>query len=164
VTEGKDATPFRHANIVKLHTVFDEDFAEYPDGDSPVFAAAWQAIINPAPKDAEDSGDKDKSAPKPYKPEAAKTQAGGASSRLVKRLLLAVTNQGGDVPTLDAEALKAETDSLILADVRAYLGDDDYNQLIGEAQNARLQREAQAAETADVAPEGWDKVDTSVSE
>lgn len=145
VTEGKDATVFRYADIKPLHKVFDEDFAEFPNGDSPTFAAAWQQVLNPAP--AEPKAATDKAAPKDLKAATAKTQAQGAASRIVTRLLLAATNQGGDVPSLDAEAAQMEVDSLILADVRVYLGDDDYNQLVAASQKARLDREAQAQET-----------------
>ena len=93
-----------------------------------------------------------------YKPETAQRQAKVAASRLVGRILLAVTNQGGDIVALDAQAAAQETDSLILADVKAYLGDDDFAQLVGASQQARLDREAQAQETVDVAAQGDEAV------
>lgn len=151
VVEGKDATPLRIADIKALYKVFEKDFAEFPCGDSPVFAAAWDKILNPEPKAPDDDADDDENAPKAYKPESATRQAQGAASRLVKRILLAVTNQGGDIVALDAEAAAAETDALILADIKEYLGEEDYSQLAGAAQNARLERETQALEVLETA-------------
>jgi len=141
VVEGKDSTLLRVADIKKLYTVFEKDFAEFPEGDSPVFAAAWDKILNPEPKAPAET--ENANAPKPYKPESATRQAQGAASRIVKRILLAVTNQGGDIVALDAEAAQNETDAQILADIKEYLGEDDYGQLASASQNARLDREAQ---------------------
>lgn len=142
VTEGKDSTLLRVVDIKGLYKVFDEDFAQFPEGDSPVFAAAWQKILNPEPKVAVDPVNP--SEPKVYKPESAKSQSRGAASRLVSRILLAVTNQGGNIVDIDAEAAQVETDALILADIKVYLGAMEYDQLAAKSQNARLEREADA--------------------
>jgi hypothetical protein len=58
-----------------------------------------------------------------------------ASSRLVKRILLAITNQGGDLPTLDVQALNDETDAQILRDIRSFLGNEAYLDLVVKARD-----------------------------
>lgn len=156
--EGKDATPVRVADIKSLYAVFNEEFGKYEDSDEyrgefgigPAFRVKWEDLMNPAPE-AESSGEIDESDPVDLKAAAAKTRAMGCNSRLVKQMLLAVTNQGGTLPDVDAQAAMYETDSQILADIRAYLGSDDYASLVNDARQGRLDREsAQVEETADV--------------
>jgi ParB-like chromosome segregation protein Spo0J len=146
--EGKDATPVRVVNIKKLYAVYNEEFGKHEDaepfngeyGIGPKFRSTWAEITNPAPEsDPEDSVDND--SPADLKASAAKTRAMGCNSRLAKRILLAVTNQGGALPELDALAAEFETDSQILTDIRNYLGGDEYADLVNCARDARLAAE-----------------------
>lgn len=142
---GKDVTPVRVAHIKQLKAIFSKEFNTYPDGDGPEFSTKWREIMNPAPEsDGTDSDDQQE--PKDLKVSAAKDRAMGCNSKLAKRFLLAVTNQGGDAVELDAQIAQAEADSEILADIREYLGLDDYAELVNNSREARLSREAAEAE------------------
>jgi hypothetical protein len=148
--EGKDATPVRISDIKKLKTVYNDEYADYPDGDGPEFKKAWEGIVNPEPK--AESADGDKVEPADLSVKSAFERSQACSSRLLGRVLLAVTNQGkDDLVALDAQVLQAETDSQILADIAEYLGENDYAQLVDAARNARVEREAQDAENAETA-------------
>jgi hypothetical protein len=151
LTEGKDSTKVRITDIKSLYEAYNAEFADYPDGNGPKFGTVWNGIVNPEPKaDSDDSSGRAKEDPASLKPEQARQRAQGAASRIMKRILLAATNQGGSLVELDAQVASMETDSLILADVRAYLGDAEFATLVGKAQQARLEREAQKIESAAV--------------
>lgn len=150
MTEGKDATPVRITDIKSLYAAYNEEFADHPDGDGPAFQEVWNGIINPEPS-TDDDDSADSADPSSLKPEQARQRAQAASSGLIRRILMAVTNQGGDLADLDSTAAALEADAQILADVRDYLGEAAYNDLVDSAREARLQRDAVAAESADVA-------------
>jgi len=145
MVSGKDETPVRIADIKTLKTIYNEEFVAFPNADGPKFTAAWDAIVNPEPQDADEETAKDD--PKSLKPQDAKNAAQNASSAFLKRVLLAATRQGGSLGELDAQASQFEIDAEILADIRAFLPDGEYGELVANARNARLAREAQEAET-----------------
>lgn len=155
--EGKDATAVRTTDIRPLYAVYNEEFGKHEDADSyagefgigPKFREAWEGILAPAPEADSDDGTVG-DGPEDLSHGAAKTRAMGCNSRLAKRILLAATNQGGALPDLDALAASIETDSQILTDIRAYLGADDYAELVNGARQQRLDAElAQSEESAD---------------
>lgn len=168
--DGKDATTIRWADVKDLYKAYNAEYKEYPDGDGPEFSALWDEKINPAPKSSEsaDSGEEAKA----LSPESAVQRSQAASSRTVKRILLAVTNQGGDMVALDAAVAAAEADSAVLADIRDYLGPNDYADLVNQSRDARIAREMTAAESEQMEqpeqteqpehPAGWETAETSV--
>lgn len=144
-TAGKDASPVRWSDVKDLYTAFNAEFATYPEGDGPQLRTAWEKIMNPAPKpEATEDGKK----PAALSPDGAKARAQAAASKLIKRVLLAVTNQGGDLVEVDAKILQAETDSEILGMVREYLGPDEYGSLVNRAREHRVAVETALAEKA----------------
>jgi glutathione S-transferase len=150
--EGKDATVVRVTDIKKLYAVSNDEFADYPDCDGPAFKAKWAEIMNPAPK-AGKSESADKSKKADLTPSKASTISRGCSSPTVRRLLLALTGQGGEIGDLDATVSAAETDSKILADIALYLGADDYADLVNksvEYGDSVRAAEAESTDDADV--------------
>jgi hypothetical protein len=143
--DGKDATPVRWADVGGLYKEYNLEYSAFPDGNGPKFQALWNDKLNPAPE-PEVSADSAK-APKVLTPENAVKRSQAASSGLVKRIILAATDQGDvDMVALDAQVASAEADSAALADIREYLGADDYADLVLKAREAREAREMTAAE------------------
>lgn len=143
LVEGKDATLVRITDIKELYAAYNAEFSAYPDGNGPEFNKVWQGILNPAPAEAQETQTGTaRTEPAALKPETARMKAQGAASRTVKRILLAITNQGGSLAELDAAAIALETDAAILADIRAYLGADEYSVLVSSARAARVEQEA----------------------
>ena len=142
---GKDATPVRWSDVKDLYTAFNAEFATYPEGDGPQLRTAWEKIMHPAPKpEATEDGKK----PAALSPDGAKARAQAAASKLIKRVLLAVTNQGGDLVEVDAKILQAETDAEILGMVREYLGPYEFGSLVNRAREHRVAVETALAEQA----------------
>ena len=150
--EGTAATAVRVTHIKKLIKAFRHDYANYPDGDSPAFLAVWDEIVNPpAPAEGDDSSGE--IGPTDLKASDAEKRSHACNSGTVKRILLAVTNQGKhSLVELDATVSRLETDSAILDDIRHYLGNDDFASLVNDSRDARLAAEvAEVAESAEVA-------------
>jgi hypothetical protein len=143
---GKDSTPVRIAQIKTLYTAYNAEFATYPDGDGPEFSAKWSEVMNPV--DNTVSAD-DSATPKDLKASEAKTRAMGCNSKTLRRVLLALTNQGGDVVALDASIASLETDSQILSDIRLLVGADEFAKIVSEARDNRLAIDAAKLETAE---------------
>ena len=147
---GKDSTPVRWSDVKDLYTAFNAEFATYPEGNGPQFRTAWEKIIHPAPVEpTTDDGKK----PSSLSPDKATGIAQAASSKLVKRVLLAVTGQGGDLVAIDTAILNAETNSEVLDMIRAYLGADEYASLVNRARDHRIAQETLLAEQARAAAE-----------
>jgi len=150
---GKDVTPVRWDDVKKLVAVFRAEYASYPEGDGPQFRTAWAKIMTPAPT----NGDPEKK-PKSLSPDSATGKAQLCSSRYIKRVLLAATNQGDtDLATIDATLASVEADSEILGQIRTYLGADEYANLVNRAREHQLaiektQAEVNAATATDVVP------------
>lgn len=144
-TAGKDATPVRWSDIKDLYTAFNAEFAAHPDGDGLQLRTAWEKIMNPAPKETPaDDGKK----PAALSPDQAKARAQGSASKILKRVYLAATNQGGDIVQIDGTLLEYETSHELLTMVREYLGPDGYADLINRAREYRVAAETLLAEQA----------------
>jgi hypothetical protein len=158
-TAGKDATPVRWNDVKALYTVFNAEYlAGHVDGDGPEFSAAWDKLINPEPEQPSDSDSSEQTA-KALTPENAVQRSQSASSSTVKRILLAVTDQGGDMVALDAQVASFEADSQALSDIREFLGPNDYADLVSQARDARLAREMTAKDDESVQPEQPENAD-----
>ncbi len=144
-TAGKDATTVRWSDVKDLYTAFNAEFAVYPEGDGPQLRTAWEKIINPAPK--AEAGESTVT-PKALSPDNAKARAQSCASKLLKRVFLAATAQGGDLVELDAKILEAETSTELLSMVKDYLGPDEYASLINRSREHRVAQETLLAEQA----------------
>lgn len=134
-SDGKRKTPVRVENIEKLSEAYRKEYASYPDGNGPEFLAVWAKITSPAAVAAiaVSAGSIGDMGPKGLSVESANNKGMGCISGLIKRILLSVTNQGTPViplAELDAQAMTLETDSQILANIRDYLGNTDFNDLV----------------------------------
>jgi len=141
---GADATPVRWTDVKGLYASYNKEFAHFPDGDGPEFRTAWDKVLHPAPE--EPSTDDDSPKPESLSPDAAKARAQNSGSRLIKRVLLSATGQGGDWAVIDAQILKAETDSEILGMIAELLGVDEFANLVNRARDNRVAIEAAQAE------------------
>lgn len=129
--QGKDSTPVRWSNVKTLYQAYNVEFAEFPNGDGPQLAEAWQKVLNPPTKESAEST---KDGSKSLSATDAKTRAQSAQSNLVRRVLLASTNQGSiDLATIDAQASAAESAESTLDAIRQYLGESDFATLVAEA-------------------------------
>ena len=125
-TEGKDHTAVRLHHISSLSKAFNAEYLEHPEGDGPQLMEAWAYATKPAEKVA--PGDKPKA--KEMSPADAVKRSQGASSSCLKRALLVVTGQAdGNLADIDTAILRGEAAIVTLSEIRAYLGDDDFNEL-----------------------------------
>lgn len=134
-SDGKSKTPVRVEHIKGLAEAFRKEYAAYPDGNGPEFSALWTKIMNPtvSSESAATTGSAGQNGPKGLSVEAANNVGMACASPLIKRILLSVTNQGNPViplAELDAQLVTLETDSQILANIRDYLGNADFNDLV----------------------------------
>ena len=153
-SDGKSKTPVRVENIKILAETYRAEYAAYPDGNGPEFSAVWNKIMNPAVSsaNADSSGSAGDNGPKGLSVESANNKGMGCASPLIKRILLSVTNQGNPViplAELDAQLVTLETDSQILANIRDYLGNTDFADLVEKSTPPAVTEDsAQPAATA----------------
>ena len=149
--DGKAQTSVRVEHIKDLYKAYNAEYAVFPDGDGPALRAAFDAIIAPAGDD-ESADSNEESDAKALSIEAARTRGMGCASSLVKRILLAVTNQGGILAELDAQAVTLETDSQVLSDIRTMLGQEDFDDLAVRAREYRLEQQIAQSAQPEVVP------------
>jgi hypothetical protein len=148
--DGKSKTPVRVEHIKILAETYRAEYAAYPDGNGPEFSAVWNKIMNPTVSAAssDSSGSAGDNGPRGLSVEAANNKGMSCASPLIKRILLSVTNQGNPViplTELDAQLVTLETDSQILANIRDYLGNTDFAELV---EKSTPEDSAQPAATA----------------
>ena len=129
--DDRKSTPLRWEHIPALFTTYQEEFSEYPNPEKlgPKFSELWASITNPAP--AQPTGTREK----PLSVSDAKKRAMSASSTCLRNAMLCVTGQGKglDFAVLDNNMVQAETAYHTLANIKAYLGDEKYGQLLQDA-------------------------------
>jgi len=137
LTLDKDDTPIRWSNVSKLYKVYNEEFIDYPNGDGPEFSKLWKELTKP-PEATDDSEISDKKEPKELSPAEAVKRSQLASSNGLKQALLVVTRQSGqDLSAIDAHLVKAEAALETLDNIKAYLGDRDFAELVDASQKQR---------------------------
>lgn len=130
--QGADSTPVRWTNVKSLYTIYNREYADFPNGDGPKFSDAWNKIMNP---ETDEKGNKIK--PKSLSAKAAMDRSQAAQSTMVKRALLAATKQGSvDLATVDEQAVRAEQAEQTLHMIREFLGQEAYDSLVADATSA----------------------------
>lgn len=134
----RKSTALRWEHVPTLFKVWSDEFEANPDSPGPKFMKLWEETLNPKAKDTSEHGEK------PLSVADAKKRAMAASSSTLRNALLCVTGQGKgvDFVTLDTRMVEAETAVMTLKRIEAYLGDEKYQQLVGDANEcAAMQRE-----------------------
>lgn len=124
------STPLRWSMIATLYKAYSGEFAAFPEGNGPLFKEAWEKAITPVERvETVDNGKASLS------PADAVKRAQACSSKALKTGLLVVTGQSdADLAQVDAVIAQGETAVILLEQVREYLGDDDYAELIANSQ------------------------------
>jgi ParB-like nuclease family protein len=136
---GSASTPVRVSMILKpLSKTFNEEYATYPNGDGPQFAKVWAECLTMP----EAAADKPKALTQTEMVERSKV----VGSRIVRDSLMVCAGiaENVNLADVDGRAVQAETALVTLAEINAYLGDDDFAELIAKSQE---QAKAQVAET-----------------
>lgn len=138
-TQPESGSPVRWSMVAKLAKAYREEFTTFPDGDGPVFQAAWNEAIAP-PAQAADK-------PQPIKPADMEKRAKVVGSRNLRDALLACSGSGKiGLADLDARMIQAECALATLSEIAGYLGKADFDTLVSEAREHAAQA-AQAAKT-----------------
>lgn len=144
-TLDKDNTPMRWDKLAGLWKVYNSEFVEHPNGDGPLFAAAWQEVITPVTREERDTR------AKALTPADAVKRAQIASSQNLAKVLLVATGQGDcNITDLDKAMVEGETAVLTLKLIADYLGDEDYVALIDAARDTAVSEHLAVQETAEV--------------
>lgn len=156
LTLDKDSTLIRWAQVASLYKVYNKEYTSYPDCDGPEFSALWKKITTP-PEATETDEAGTRLDPKELSPADAIKRSQSASSKGLKQALLCVTRQSAsDLAEIDARFVEAESALATLTDVKAYLGEKDFAELVDAATkqgNDRRQVEAEAEIDAKTAVE-----------
>ena len=148
LTLDKDLTPIRWAHVPRLYKAYNEEYTEYPDATGPKFLQLWKELTTP-PEPTEKS-DADRKEPKELSPAEAIRRSQSASSKGLKQAFLAVTRQSEqDLSAIDAHLVRAEAALETLDNIRQYLGDKDYAELVDAAkkQHDTDQKQTEVVET-----------------
>lgn len=155
LTLDKDSTFVRWSDVARLYKVYHEEYTTGGmDGKGAGFQAVWQEIMTP-PKVIDTPTDAS-AGPKELSPAEAVKRSQSASSAGLKEALLALTRQSkADLSEIDAQIVRGESALQILADVKDWLGEKDYAELVDSATSQgdtrRAEAEAEAEVEADVA-------------
>ncbi len=136
-TLDRDNTAIRWSHVAGLYKAYNSEFVEYPNGDGPLFTAAWSEAITPlvAADDAEESTSK-----KELTPADAVKRAQVASSQGLQQALLVLTGQSEvSITDLDRAMAEGETAVLTVKLIADYLGPDEYATLIDCARAAAVE-------------------------
>lgn len=140
LTLDKDDTPVRWTKVLSLYKTYNEEYVTHPDGDGPKFKAYWQKIMTP-PKMEEEVADGQRE-PKELSAAEAVKRSQSASSTGLRQALLAATRQSAtDLSEIDASMVAAESALRTLKDIKDYMGEKDFAELIGLAAKHARERE-----------------------
>jgi hypothetical protein len=119
----------RVPQIAGLYKAYNEEFRRYPSGDGPVFQAAWSdAMAGPQSKNT--------ALPvRPITPADAEKRAKLVGSSNLRDALMTFAGIGTvSLSDIDGAIVQAEAAQAVLAEIADYLGEEDYAQLVQEAQ------------------------------
>lgn len=140
-----DSSRVRWSDVSKLFKCYNEEFTQFPNGDGPNFTELWNSIVNPPESTTPVVADGALVA-KELSVADAKKRAQVVSSPIVRDILLSSTGQSAAKLTeLDARVVSAVADQQTLANIRAYLGDTDYAQLVANANGFVAAQNAESA-------------------
>lgn len=141
LTLDKESTNVRWNQVPTLYKLFNKEYVEHGEN-GPEFQTYWTKITSPPeviPSDAPD--------PKELTPSDAVKRSQSASSAGLKAALLIVTKQSAeDLADVDARLVAAESALRILGDVKAYLGEREFAEMVDAAtKQANDQRQAKVS-------------------
>lgn len=132
LTLDKDSTLIRWNHIPRLYKVYNAEYTTCPGGAAgkgPEFTALWKELTTP-PEPTAEGETEGPGIPKELSPADAIKRSQAATSKGLKQALLVVTRQSKkDLGEIDAHLVAAESALLILHDIQAYLGDEEYGKL-----------------------------------
>lgn len=137
--EGKDTTNVRFADIATLSKTFNAEFIDHPDGSGPEFQKVWKKALEPRVKPQAGEAD----AAKELSPAEAIRRSQGASSRGLRDALLVVTHQSkANLAEIDTKILNGESAISTLAEIKDYLGEKDYAELLDSSRKQAIEKAA----------------------
>lgn len=145
LTLDKDTTLLRWAHVAGLYKVYNREYTTYPECNGPEFQALWKKCTTPP--EAVDT-ETDTPEPKELSPAEAIKRSQSASSKALKTALLVVTKQSdADLADLDEKMVAAESALRTLTEIREYLGEKEYAELV-DVSTKRAADRRQAEEEA----------------
>lgn len=129
--EEPSQSNLRWASVAKLYKAYNEEFRTFPDGDGPLFQAAWlEAISGPKTTDT--------GIPiKPITPADAEKRAKIVGSRNLRDALMTFAGVGQvSLTDIDGAIVRAETAEAVLTEIANYLGQEDFAELVENAKSA----------------------------
>lgn len=160
--EGKDTTPVRWNHVARLYKAFNGEEQYDPDGNGPEFQRVWQAVLTPPEVLETTGGSGNGTDPKELTPAEAIKRSQAASSAGLRHAILAITRQSPrNLAEIDRDILEGESAILVLARIKAYLGEKDYAELIATAakhaeETAQAEEKANGEETTSDTEEKYD--------
>ena len=147
--EEPSQSNLRWSSIAKLFKCYNEEFRQFPDGNGPVFQAAWkEALAGPETTGTD--------LPiKPITPADAEKRSKLVGSRNLRDALMTFAGVGAvSLVDIDGAIVRAESAEATLSEIADYLGEVDFATLVAEAsENAKaILADAQAAQDAESQP------------
>lgn len=123
------STHLKWTKIPALYKAREKEFLDYPNGDGPLFKAAWEKALEP-PKPKEDKSEPGKA----LSAGSARNMAQSVESPVLRDVLLTVTGQGRhSINALDCKIKTAEDAQAIVDVLRLYHGDNAFDEMVNEA-------------------------------
>lgn len=142
-TLDRSTTALRWAHVATLYKLYNAEYVEHPDGDGPQFQAAWIKAITPPEPEAESTDTR-----KELTPADAVKRSQVASSNCMRQTLLAVTGQSAaNLADIDTAMVQGESAVIMLHQIRLFLGDADYRELIDGAKEKAAALESDTIES-----------------
>lgn len=159
LTLDKDSTLLRWAHVAGLYKVYNREYTTYPECNGPEFQALWKKCTTPP--EAIDTDSDDVTEPKELSPAEAIKRSQSASSKGLKTALLIVTKQSdADLADLDERMVAAESALRTLTEIREYLGEKEFAELVDVSTKQAADRR-QAEEKAETDQAETDQAEES---
>lgn len=141
--EEPSQSNLRWSNIAALYKTYNEEFRAYPDGNGPLFKDAWATAL----KGKETTGT---GIPvRPITPADAEKRAKLVASRNLRDALMTFAGVGTvSLTDVDAAIVQAEAAEATLSEIAAYMGSEDFAELVAESINFAKEQAAETAESA----------------
>lgn len=136
--EEPSQSNLRWSHIAKLYKVYGEEYRAFPDGNGPLFQAAWkECLAGPAVTGT--------GVPiKPITPADAEKRSKLVGSRNLRDALMTFAGVGqATLSDIDGAIVRAEAAEATLSEIADYLGENDFADLVAEARSAAVAKAAE---------------------